>query len=167
MGPFWELDRIEEFALPLLGLVDIALWDLAGRLYGVPVWELMGGYRTELPAYASTTTFADVGEFLEVADQSLALGYRAIKLHAWGDAREDAALCIALREHVGPDIDLMYDGSAGFDLPDAVFLGHALADAGYLWYEEPMRESVSPHTRSWRAWCGFRCWSRRPPTART
>ncbi len=136
----WELDRIEEFALPLLGLVDIALWDLAGRLYGVPVWELMGGYRTELPAYASTTTFADVGEFLEVADQSLALGYRAIKLHAWGDAREDAALCIALREHVGPDIDLMYDGSAGFDLPDAVFLGHALADAGYLWYEEPMRE---------------------------
>ena len=34
----------------------------------------------------------------------------------------------------------MYDGSAGFDLPDAVYLGHALADAGYLWYEEPIRE---------------------------
>ena len=34
----------------------------------------------------------------------------------------------------------MYDGSAGFDLPDAVYLGHALADAGYFWYEEPMRE---------------------------
>jgi L-alanine-DL-glutamate epimerase-like enolase superfamily enzyme len=34
----------------------------------------------------------------------------------------------------------MYDGSAGFDLADAVYLGHALADAGYLWYEEPIRE---------------------------
>ena len=34
----------------------------------------------------------------------------------------------------------MYDGSAGFDLPDAVYLGRALADTGYLWYEEPMRE---------------------------
>jgi L-alanine-DL-glutamate epimerase-like enolase superfamily enzyme len=41
---------------------------------------------------------------------------------------------------VGDEMDLMYDGSAGFDLPDAVYLGHALADAGYFWYEEPMRE---------------------------
>jgi len=32
------------------------------------------------------------------------------------------------------------DGSAGFDLPDALYLGHALSDANYLWYEEPMRE---------------------------
>ena len=37
-------------------------------------------------------------------------------------------------------MDIMYDGSAGFDLPDAVYLGHSLADAGYFWYEEPMRE---------------------------
>ena len=52
----------------------------------------------------------------------------------------DAELCQRVREHVGPDVDLMYDGSAGFDLPDAVYLGDALADAGYLWYEEPIRE---------------------------
>ena len=75
-----------------------------------------------------------------VADQCLALGYPAIKLHAWGDAHRDAALCQALRTHVGDAVPLMYDGSAGFDLPDAIYLGHALAEAGYLWYEEPMRE---------------------------
>ncbi len=136
----WELDRIEEFALPLLGLVDIALWDLAGRLYNVPVWELLGGFRTELPSYASTSTFDTTEEFLEVADQALALGYHGIKLHAWGDARQDAALCIALRHHVGPDIPLMYDGSAAFDFPDAMYIGRALSEANYLWYEEPMRE---------------------------
>ena len=45
-----------------------------------------------------------------------------------------------VREHVGDEIPLMYDGSAAFDLPDAVYLGHALGDAGYLWYEEPIRE---------------------------
>jgi L-alanine-DL-glutamate epimerase-like enolase superfamily enzyme len=45
-----------------------------------------------------------------------------------------------VRAHVGPDVDLMYDGSAGFDLPSAVYVGHALAEAGYRWYEEPMRE---------------------------
>ena len=148
----WELDRIEELPLPLLGVVDIALWDLAGRLYNAPVWQVMGGFRTELPAYASTSTFATVEEFLEVADQSLELGYQAIKLHAWGDARKDAALALALREHVGPAIDLMYDGSAGFDLPDAIFLGHALSDAGFLWYEEPMREfSITAYAQLARA----------------
>ncbi|HUC13919.1 MAG TPA: enolase C-terminal domain-like protein, partial [Acidimicrobiales bacterium] len=64
----------------------------------------------------------------------------AIKLHAWGDARRDANLAQALRAHVGDQTDLMYDGSAGFDLADAVYLGQALADAGYRWYEEPVRE---------------------------
>ncbi|MDR6971968.1 enolase C-terminal domain-like protein [Leifsonia shinshuensis] len=136
----WELDRIHELPLYVLGLVDTALWDLAGRVQGEPVWRLLGGFRTEIPAYASTSTFADIPEFLDVADQALALGYRGVKLHAWGDARRDAELALALREHVGDAVPLMYDGSAGFDLPDAIRLGDALADAGYLWYEEPMRE---------------------------
>lgn len=84
----------------------------------------------------------------EVADQCLELGYPAIKLHAWGDARRDAELCVALREHVGDQVPLMYDGSAGFDLMDAVYLGRALSEAGYLWYEEPMREfSVTAYKR--------------------
>jgi L-alanine-DL-glutamate epimerase-like enolase superfamily enzyme len=136
----WELDRIEEFPIYILGMVDVALWDLAGRALNVPVHELLGGFRTVLPAYASTVTFSSVEEYLDVADQCVAVGYRAIKLHAWGNARRDANLAHALREHVGDDMDLMYDGSAGFDLADAVYLGHSLADAGYLWYEEPMRE---------------------------
>jgi L-alanine-DL-glutamate epimerase-like enolase superfamily enzyme len=136
----WELDRTEEFPLPLLGLVDIALWDLAGRLAGQPVWQLLGGFRTKIPAYASTVTFRDVDEYLDVATQCLELGYQAIKLHAWGDARADADLGHKLRAHVGDDVPLMYDGSAGFDLPDAIHLGQALHDAGFLWYEEPMRE---------------------------
>jgi L-alanine-DL-glutamate epimerase-like enolase superfamily enzyme len=136
----WELDRIEEFPIYLIGLVDVALWDLAGRFSNLPTWQLLGGYRTEIPAYAATTTFSCNEEFFDVADQCLELGYPAIKLHAYGDAREDAGLCTALRAHVGDDVQLMYDGSAGFDLPDAVYLGHALSDVGYFWYEEPMRE---------------------------
>src|ERR1700747_413721 len=43
----WELDRIEELPLPVLGLVDIALWDLAGRLAGPPPWQVLGGDRGE------------------------------------------------------------------------------------------------------------------------
>ena len=136
----WEVDRTEELPIYVLGLVDTALWDLAGRLDDRPVWQLIGGFRTEIPAYASTSTFADEEEYGEVVDQCLELGYGALKLHAWGDARRDAALCQSVRGQVGPDYPLMYDGSAGFDLPDAVYLGHALSEAGYLWYEEPLRE---------------------------
>ncbi|WP_406841587.1 enolase C-terminal domain-like protein (plasmid) [Streptomyces sp. AHU1] len=144
----WELDRIHELPLPALGLIDIALWDLAGRSLGQPVWRLLGGFRESIPAYASTSTFSSTDEFLDVADQCLALGYHGIKLHAWGDARRDAELSHTLRDHVGPDVPLMYDGSAGFDLPDAIRLGRALSEADYLWYEEPMREfSISSYQR--------------------
>ncbi len=136
----WELDRIEEFPIYVLGLVDEALWDITGKKAGLPVYQLLGGYRSSISAYASTVTFETIEEYLDVADQCLGQGYVAIKLHAWGDARKDAALCLALRKHVGDAVPLMYDGSAGFDLPDSIYLGHALAEAGYVWYEEPMRE---------------------------
>lgn len=144
----WEVDRIEEMPIYLLGLVDVALWDLSAKAAGEPLWRHLGGFRSEIPAYASTSTFASVEEYLDVIDQSLALGYTAIKLHAWGDARRDAHLSARVREHVGPDVPLMYDGSAGFDLPDAVLLGKVLAEHDYLWYEEPIREfSVHAYQR--------------------
>jgi L-alanine-DL-glutamate epimerase-like enolase superfamily enzyme len=100
----------------------------------------MGGFRTSIPAYASTVTFDTIQQYLDVADQCRELGYGGIKLHAWGDVARDVRLIHALRAHVGDGFPLMYDGSAGFDLPDAIRVGHALAAADYLWYEEPMRE---------------------------
>jgi L-alanine-DL-glutamate epimerase-like enolase superfamily enzyme len=108
-----ELDRLEEIPIYGLGVVDMALWDLTAKIAGLPAYQVLGGFRDSIPAYASTVTFDTTEEFLDVADQCLAAGFRAIKLHAWGDARLDAALCQALRKHVGPDIALMYDGSAG------------------------------------------------------
>lgn len=136
----WEVDRIEEFPIYMIGIIDTALWDLYGQITGRPVHELAGGFRQSLPAYASTVTYSSVEEYLDIADQCMERGFAAIKLHAWGDARRDARLAERLREHVGDDVALMYDGSAGFDLPDAVYVGRALQGAGFAWYEEPMRE---------------------------
>jgi L-alanine-DL-glutamate epimerase-like enolase superfamily enzyme len=136
----WELDRVYEFPINILGIIDTALWDLAGRYYNAPTWEVLGGYRKEIEACASTSTFSTVEEFIDVATQCVELGYPALKVHAWGDARKDADLCQKLRDHLGPEYPLMYDGSAGFDMADAVYVGDALYEADYLWYEEPMRE---------------------------
>jgi len=144
----WEIDRIEEFPMYFLGAVDVALWDITAKAAGLPLFQLLGGYRDEIPAYASTVTFATTEEFLDVADQCLDYGYRAIKLHAWGDARRDARFCQDLRKHVGDEIALMYDGSAGFDPYEAFYVGQACEEAGYYWYEEPMREfSIGAYRR--------------------
>ncbi len=137
----WEIDRTEELPIYMMGVVDGALWDLTAKAAGLPLYQLLGGYRNSVQAYASTVTYPTTDDYLAVADECLARGFRAIKLHAWGAARKDAALCHALRKHVGPEIALMYDGSAGFDFLDAHYLGQELHAAGYLWYEEPMREA--------------------------
>ena len=144
----WEVDRIDRFPLSIFGIIDVALWDIGAKAAGMPLHQLLGTFRSEIPAYASTVTFRSVAEYLDVADQCLELGFSAIKLHAWGDARRDAQLSLALREHLGPGIPLMFDGSAGYDLLDATYLGHALSEADYLWYEEPMKEfSVTAYRR--------------------
>jgi L-alanine-DL-glutamate epimerase-like enolase superfamily enzyme len=144
----WEVDRIEEFPIYLHGVVDTALWDIGGKAAGLPVHQLLGTFRREIPAYASTVTLDSVEEYLDVADQALALGYPAIKLHAWGDPARDSALALALRAHVGDGVPLMFDGSAGYDLLDAIRVGRALAEADYLFYEEPMREfSITAYQR--------------------
>ncbi len=144
----WEIDRIEEFPMYMLGAVDVALWDITAKAAGLPLYQLLGGYRDRIPAYASTVTFASTAEFLDVADQCLDYGFKAIKLHAWGDARRDAELCQDLRKHVGDEIALMYDGSAGFNPYEALYVGRACQEAGYYWYEEPMREfSIGAYRR--------------------
>ncbi len=56
------------------------------------MYKLIGGYRESIPAYASTVTYSSIEELLDIADQALALGYPAIKLHAFGDAKKDALL---------------------------------------------------------------------------
>jgi L-alanine-DL-glutamate epimerase-like enolase superfamily enzyme len=136
----WEIDRVEKFPVHVLGLVDVALWDLAGKAAGMPVHRLLGGYREQIPAYASLATFSSVDEHLDVVDQCLALGFPALKLRGWGDPHADADLCLAVRERVGGRAVLMYDGAGAFDVPDAVYVGDALTEAQYLWFAEPMRE---------------------------
>jgi L-alanine-DL-glutamate epimerase-like enolase superfamily enzyme len=136
----WDIDRAEELPIYSLGLLDTALWDITGKVAGMPLYQLLGGTSDRIRAYASTATWPRLEDYLRRADECLALGYTAIKVHAWGDAREDAALALALREHVGDEPSLMYDGSARFRYEEAVRLGRTLEEAGFLWYEEPMTE---------------------------
>ncbi|GGL98700.1 mandelate racemase [Nakamurella endophytica] len=138
-----------------LSAVEQALWDLAGRKLDVPVWKLLGGARSAVPAYGSTMcgdeiegglrTPEDYGTF---AVQLLEQGYRAIKLHTWmppvsfaPDPRMDAKACAAVRDAVGPDVPLMLDANHWYTRMEALYLGKALQELDFTWYEEPMDEA--------------------------
>jgi D-galactarolactone cycloisomerase len=128
----------------LLGAVDIALWDLNGRLQGRPVVAMLGGARRErVPAYASLHNYSETadltGELTELVERAREAGYRALKLKIGGrPPREDAGYLRAARAAAGPDMDLMADANQTYDLPLAVRVGRLLEELDYRWYEEPL-----------------------------
>jgi D-galactarolactone cycloisomerase len=130
-------------AISALSGVDIALWDLKGRHYGVPVYRLMGGpLRTQVRAYATGTYRVDHGDPFEyIVDEVVRHvdeGFHAVKLKIGFDVDADAALIRAVRKRVGPEPRLMLDANHGFDVIEAVALGRAVADQGIDWFEEPV-----------------------------
>jgi L-alanine-DL-glutamate epimerase-like enolase superfamily enzyme len=137
----WDIDRLEEFPLYFLGLADQALWDLKGRMAGLPVYKLLGGYRDRIPAYASTTSYDTEKEYLDIIGASLEEGYRSVKLHLrQRDVKSNAELCRAVRKFVGDGFSLTLDASALWNFTDSLWFGKVLEELDFEWYEEPMRE---------------------------
>jgi L-alanine-DL-glutamate epimerase-like enolase superfamily enzyme len=136
----WEIDRVEETHMRHLGLLDVLCWDVKSQVAGLPIYQLLGGDNPNVPAYASTVTWPTLNDYERHIKLCKDRGFKAFKLHAWGDVKRDIELARALRRWVGPDADLMFDGSAGWDYVNALEVGLALQDEGFLWYEEPMRE---------------------------
>ncbi len=132
------------------GPADVALWDIAGKLADLPIYRLLGAYRTDLPCYAST----DHGDSLpgglnspeayaDFAEQCLDMGYPAFKMHVWGEPpfKRDVETMHAVGKRVGDKMDLMLDGSCAYrTFHDALTVGRALDDEGFMWYEDPYSE---------------------------
>jgi L-alanine-DL-glutamate epimerase-like enolase superfamily enzyme len=146
----------------VLTSVDMALWDLAGRYLGQPVYKLLGGYRHKVLAYASTMCGDELEGGLDTpeayARYALACkerGYKAFKLHTWQppvagapDPKWDVAACAAVREAVGDEMLLMIDPFHYYSRTQALYLGKELEKLGYHWIEEPMDE----HSTSSYVW---------------
>jgi L-alanine-DL-glutamate epimerase-like enolase superfamily enzyme len=132
------------------GLFDIALWDLAGRALGSSVTALLGGWRTRLPAYASTYHaqqtshgLSDIGAFVDFAKQCRDMGYPAFKVHGWhdGNVRRESANLRAIRTAIGDEMGLMIDPACQIrTFSDALALGLVCDEVGCLWYEDPYRD---------------------------
>lgn len=130
-----------------IGGLDIALWDLAGKHYDAPVYELLGGYRTKLPAYASTIHgdrtadgLSSPEAYADFAEQCLEMGYTGFKMHGWneGDVREESTMIEAVAKRVGGRMRIMYDASCHLKtLTDAIEVGRVCDANGLYWYEDP------------------------------
>lgn len=114
-----------------LSAIDMALWDLNGKALGVPVWRLLGGrFRERIPIYVHTSSRA-------TTELALAEGVTALKT---GNTSDALAKVTALREQVGPDIDLAVDlhGSPWLTAADACRMARALEHLDLLFLEDPV-----------------------------
>ncbi|MFB7927742.1 mandelate racemase/muconate lactonizing enzyme family protein [Streptomyces sp. NPDC056039] len=129
------------FYLEALAGIDLALWDLRGKLAGVPVHRLLGGpVRERIDCYASPVALhADPADSARQALGFVEDGFKALKVKIGRGERTDRAHLTAVREAVGEDIDILTDVNCAYDLDQATRVGGVLRDLGISWYEEPLQ----------------------------
>lgn len=146
----WELlynryrDRgIKGVVLSAISALDIALWDLQGKRFNVPAYQLLGGpFRTKVQAYATGMYMQDYDQaermFQEEAVAYLKSGFKAMKMKVGFGVKKDIQLVQAVRRAIGPDVALMIDANHAYDSVAAIRLGRAIEELGIDWFEEPV-----------------------------
>ena len=141
----------------MISAVDIALWDIRGKVLGLPVSELFGGpVRDGVPIYCHPKNGSSVEDTAQHAKAIVETGQKAMKLDPFVPKHEEESdgyltgklsaesenlgveRIAAIREAVGPDIELMVDCHGRFDVPTAIRLGRALEPYTLTWFEEPV-----------------------------
>jgi L-alanine-DL-glutamate epimerase-like enolase superfamily enzyme len=132
--------------------LDLALWDLAGKIAGQPCWKLLGGLSSRVRAYASSGVLRSPEALADQAEFYLAHGYRALKIRFHrGDWREDVRALETVRARVGDRLELMVDCNQGWRMPwdtqaawtykEALTVARELERLDIYWMEEPLHRA--------------------------
>lgn len=132
--------------------IDVALWDIKGKILGQPVSMLLGGrFRERVRAYATGSFRRDgvdrVEDNAREATEHRAAGFHALKIKVGFGVEEDLRVIAAVREAIGPGMRLMIDGNHGYDVLEALEVGRRAAVYGIDWFEEPV---VPEHLAAYR-----------------
>jgi galactonate dehydratase len=129
--------------------IEIACWDIIGKATGRPIYDLLGGrYHQSLRAYANGWYTGDrtPESFAENAARVVRKGYQALKFDPFGaawrtmtpaDRQLSLDIIAAVRETVGPDVQIMIEGHRRFSVHEAIWFGEALREFNPTWFEEP------------------------------
>jgi L-alanine-DL-glutamate epimerase-like enolase superfamily enzyme len=123
-----------------IGAVDVALWDIAGKVAGLPIHRLLGSCHDRVPAYASSGYLTTPEDYAEEALHFKDLGWPAYKIHPHAVPKEDIEICRVARNAVGAQYDLMLDSMWAYCYEDALRVGRAAEEYDFLWYEDPLAE---------------------------
>ena len=129
--------------------LDVALWDLIGKIKGEPVWKLIGGFSNKIRAYASSGVHRSIPDMVKVARQARELGFPALKIRfGRPNLEDDLAVIKAIRDDLGNSIELMVDCNQGWRMPwdtatpwnidHATAVALVLESYGVYWMEEPL-----------------------------
>ena len=127
-------------------IIDVCLWDILGKAVNRPIYQLLGGTKTRVMAYASSQHLPYVEDYAPDVLRAKAAGIRGYKIHPGGGQSANAPLRASyvgymeeirqVRKAAGDDYPLMFDG--GGNVYSALKVGRLLDELGYLWYEDPI-----------------------------
>ena len=127
--------------------VDVALWDILGKIRGVPLYQLLGGkFRDEVPVYATALYPEEPAKVAKKARAFAEQGFRGVKIKVGFDLDQDVGIVRAVREELGQDFVVMTDANQGYSLEVALKAAEAFAACGAYWLEEPLFvEDIAGH----------------------
>jgi len=134
-----------------LGLIDIALWDLASQRAAMPLWKMLGGHHRVLDTYNTDGGWLSkpLPELVSSLSELVDRGWTSVKMKVGGpDWREDVRRLEAARAAVGPDVELSCDANKVWDLITATKVIPAIEDLSIAWLEEPIHpDDVAGHAK--------------------
>lgn len=151
---YWRLQTIGRRGLvaQAYAAVDLALWDLKGKVAGLPLYKLLGGVRESAPVYGSDSGWLWMSpeEIIEASRSYLDQGMMGIKMRVGGpDPESDADRLTRVREALGEDMWFGVDANQRYDYATALSMGHFFEEEmGVDWFEDPIAcEDVDGHAR--------------------
>lgn len=122
--------------------IDIALWDLRGKVANLPLHQLLGGAHERIPTYIAGGYYEEgkgLRELQREMEENLKLGARAVKMKIGGASiREDVERVKAVREAIGPEVKLLVDANCAYRVYEAIQIAKRLEEFDPFWFEEPL-----------------------------
>jgi D-galactarolactone cycloisomerase len=119
--------------------IDVALWDILGKVRGVPIYQLLGGKcRDKVPVYATALYPEEPSKVAQRARGFADRGFHGVKIKVGFDLDQDIRIVRAVREELGKDFIVMTDANQGYNVDFALKASDAFADCGAYWLEEPL-----------------------------